>query len=79
MRLRSRIRHALQSRSQVSLGQLLADHPLQHGLAELVAYLSLASEDNRALIDDAAPQCVTWTDPQGRRRAANMPMVLFSR
>lgn len=30
-------------RSQISLGEIVAKHPLRHGLAELVAYLQLAA------------------------------------
>ena len=40
-RLTRNIRHALQTRSQVSLPELIQTQPLQQGLAELVAYLHL--------------------------------------
>ncbi|MBI3524198.1 MAG: DUF3375 domain-containing protein [Betaproteobacteria bacterium] len=40
------IRHALQDRSQVTLRELCEMQPLQHGLAELVAYLQIAAEQS---------------------------------
>jgi hypothetical protein len=77
--LASRIRRALQTQPQVSLGQLLESHPLQRGLAELVAYLSLAAEDAHAIIEDEQRQSVTWTDPSGKVRYATVPLVIYGR
>ena len=78
-RLRANVGAALQRRDRVSLAELLKEHPLQHGLAELVAYFAVASEDARALVDDASTQRVTWADPSGRGRAADVPLVVFTR
>ncbi len=78
-RLASRVRRALQMRSQVSLVDLLQAHPLEQGLAELVAYLSLAAADGSSLIDDVRHQTLTWTDDEGRVRQATLPMVVFCR
>ena len=78
-RLLSQIRRALQGQPQVSLGDLVEAHPLEHGLAELVAYLSLASGDRRAVIDDARRQTLEWTDAAGKRRQASLPLVIFGR
>jgi hypothetical protein len=78
-RLAGYIRRALQTRRQISLVELVAAHPLEQGLAELVAYLHLASEDRRAVIDDAGCQALSWVDQDGRRRQATLPMVIFNR
>ena len=78
-RLRGQIRLALRRHDQISLGQLLQSHPLEQGLAELVTYLSLASDAERAVIDDSSPQIVTWTDAAGLSRRATIPLVIFSR
>jgi flagellar motility protein MotE (MotC chaperone) len=77
--LAERIRKALQTRSQVSLGELVASHPLERGLAELVAYLSLAADDNHAIIEDERRQSISWTDPSGAERHATIPLVVYSR
>ncbi|MBZ4401246.1 DUF3375 domain-containing protein [Myxococcus sp. AS-1-15] len=78
-RLRLNVREALQAREQVSLAELVREHPLQHGLAELVTYLSLASEDRKASVDDARTQDLFWTDASGATRRASLPLVLFVR
>jgi hypothetical protein len=78
-RLGSQIRRLLQRRAQVSLAEVAAAHPLEHGLAELVAYLSLASDDPAAVIDERRRESIAWTDAEGRRRQATVPLVIFAR
>jgi hypothetical protein len=77
-RLLSQIRWALQTRHQISLADLVEHFPLEQGLAELVAYLSLATEDDAAVIDDRDKQQISWTDAAGTRRRATMPLVIFN-
>lgn len=77
--LRSHVRRALQGRAQVSLAELVEQHPLALGLAELVTYLALASDDPDAVIDGAQTQHVRWVDAQGTTREAAMPLVIFTR
>jgi hypothetical protein len=78
-RLAGQIRRLLQRRTQVSLAEVAAAHPLEHGLAELVAYLSLASDDAAATIDEERREAIHWTDAEGRRRQATVPLVIFAR
>jgi hypothetical protein len=77
-RLGMHIRRALQTRNQISLAELVAVNPIEQGLAELIAYLSLAAEDRRALIDDTSTQTLVWTDGDGNHRQATLPLVIFS-
>ena len=77
--LANQVRRLLQRRGQVSLAEVAAAHPLQHGLAELIAYLGLAAEDPAAVIDEGRREIVTWEDDEGRRRRASMPLVIFAR
>jgi hypothetical protein len=77
--LMSRIRQALQTRHQISLADLVGEWPLEQGLAELVAYLSLASDDDAAVIDDSRKQTLVWTDENGSQRQATLPLVVFGR
>ncbi len=76
-RLAAWIRQMLQEKSQVSLAELVLRHPLEQGLAELVAYLSLASESGRASFDENCPETVRWVDAVGRARQASLPRVIF--
>ena len=78
-RLAAAIRWALQTRHQVSLTELTEDFPLQHGLTELIAYLSLAAESDKAVIDESSQQTVLWTDRSGTQRRATLPLVVFTR
>lgn len=77
--LAQRIRRALQERTQVTLAELLKEHPLEQGLAELVAYLQLAVEQGAAVADDAQDDVVSWQLPAGTCRRARLPRVIFSR
>ena len=76
-RLRARLRRAMQTCRQVSLVELLEAHPLEHGLAELVAWLSLATGEGRGVIDDSRLQTVDWVDSTGCARRATLPTVVF--
>ncbi len=78
-RLMQAVRRLLQSRSQVSLQDLVETQPLEQGLAELIAYLSLAADDPDALIDDGRRVAIAWIDDAGANRRAFMPAVIFKR
>jgi len=78
-KLKKQIRNALQTRDQVTLAQILSAHPLEKGLAELVTYLTLAAEDDKAWFDDSLTQKAVWTDTGGIDRQATFNAVIFSR
>ncbi len=79
--LRANIRQALQSRSQISLRQLVEEFPIRKGLAEVVAYLSLADKDDKALVAAEATESetLTLTTETGRLRNIRLPKVIFTR
>jgi Protein of unknown function (DUF3375) len=77
--LASHIRQSLQTRSQVSLVELLQARPLQQGLGELVAYLQLASVAAQSVVDEGTLETVSWTSADGVLRSAKMPRVIFVR
>jgi len=78
-RLQAQIWRSLQRRDQVSLSDIVAEHPLELGLSELVAYLSIASEDPNSIIDDQSKTDIDWVDDEGTARRATMPRVIFVR
>lgn len=82
-RLGGHVRRALELASQVTLSDLVQQHPLQHGLAELVTYLQLADEGFNATVDESRPELVTWQasgeNGQAIRRQARLPRVIFVR
>ncbi len=76
------IRQALQTRAQITIRELVALHPLRHGLAELVGYLQLAGsaeEKREAVVDESRSEVVEWPAGNGRVRRARMPVVTFLR
>lgn len=79
LKLKHIIRNALQTRDQVPLSDILAEHPLKQGLAELVTYLTLAGEDERAQFDENRQHRITWTDDGGVTREAAFSAVIFNR
>ncbi len=77
--LRSRIRFALQDKTQISLQELIKIYPVQKGLSEIVAYLHIASESDHSLINSEINEAIDWLDDKGQQREAAMPQVVFTR
>ena len=77
------VRRVLQGAPQVTLRELCDQRPLQHGLAELVAYLELACEGFKSTIDETAEDIIVWwgEDRDGREQTkqAQLPRVIFIR
>lgn len=77
------IRQALQDRSQITLRELCEMQPLQHGLAELVTYLQLASDAFKSVVDEEVPEVIVWSceglDGQEYKKQARLPRVIFVR
>ncbi|OLT50118.1 DUF3375 domain-containing protein [Cellulosimicrobium sp. CUA-896] len=82
-RLARTVRDALGRRGQVSLADLVHDAPLEHGLAELVTYLSLDDPRFAVVHDDDRSDEVTWTGeapaPPGDTGDAHAPVVRVAR
>lgn len=77
-RLLKNIRKALQTRSQISLHELLSLYPLQQGLAELVTYIQLASESATATFDENSSETVFWLTTTGVEKMAKINTVIFT-
>ena len=77
-RLMSNVRRALQTRRQVSLAAVVADSPLEQGLAELATYLKLATQDVAAVIDDERSETIHWGGDGEVQRQATLPLVIFT-
>lgn len=69
--------------AQVTLAEVIAAHPLQQGLAELVAYLAMAGDSPNASFDDSMMDLVHWQESAASapamRRASQIPRVIFTR
>ena len=78
-RLTRHVQLTLQRRSQVGLGELVAQRPLEQGLAELVTYLSLTDPAFTLVFDEQRSEQVRWMDSDRRSRVATLPRVTFAR
>lgn len=78
-RLTAEIRKALQLRPQITLAELVEHCPLEQGLTELLAWLSLASEDHKTLFDESHRDILHWKDDKGRQRRVQLPRIIFNR
>jgi hypothetical protein len=83
VRLTSHIEAALLERETVTLRELMELQPLQHGLAELVAYLELGTSRFKTEIfafmtDSVVLRCDTETNSLTERHA-KLPRILFLR
>ena len=73
------IRQALQERSQISLAELVAIHPLRQGLSELLAYLQLAGNSKDTAVDEKTVESLDWQLSDGSRRRVRLPRIIFTR
>lgn len=82
-RLVRHIRQALQARAQITLRELVDGQPLEHGLAELVAYLQLGVESFKTVVDEERADLIAWdavgNDGATLRRQARLPRLIFVR
>ncbi len=81
--LSQHIRQALQIEAQTSLQQLTQQHPLQHGLTELIAYLQLGNDTFQTVVDEDTIDTISWMSmaPDGVKhyKTAKLPRVIFVR
>ncbi|MFE9816958.1 DUF3375 family protein [Streptomyces sp. NPDC005773] len=78
-RLTAAVHQALGSRTQVSLAETLREHPLEQGLAELVAYLALPDDGFTTVFDDQRQEEIAWPSEEAVQQVATVPVVTFAR
>ncbi len=90
--LRKNIRQLLQTRPQVSLIEVLKAYPLQQGLAELVVYLVIATNNKNTLINEDVCETLPLSSQLQNNlsgikhdllrispRMASIPQIIFTR
>lgn len=75
--LREHVTASLAGRDQVSLAEVVAEHPLERGLAELVTYFAVGDEPDAAVVDEASHDEIAWTPEPGTTRSAQVPRLIF--
>ena len=78
-RLKSSIDDVLAGAEQATLAEITDAHPLQQGLAEIVAYYQLASDSEWASIHPETTQQLSWSLPDGSIREATIDQIIFVR
>lgn len=77
--LAERLRRILQRRPQVTLRELVVEHPLRHGLAELITYLQIGSEREDTIVEEGTVDEIEWETQEGGTRRATLPRMIFLR
>ena len=72
-----RISQRLSRKPQVSLREILDEHPLENGLAELLTYFSIASQSPKHVINDEQYESIPLQ--KGGARSARVPQIIFTR
>lgn len=77
--LRDHIRGLLAVNSQVTLVEVLAEYPLEKGLAELMTYMAIASEWPQAIFLEDETDVVDVSLSEEVSRYATIPRIIFNR
>jgi hypothetical protein len=72
------VRAGLLDHQQVGLSELVAEHPLDHGLTELIGYLSLTDPAYDVVFDSDRREQVGWSTADVER-VADLPAVSYVR
>jgi hypothetical protein len=71
---------ALQTSQQVSLSDILEQHPLEQGLGELMAYVQIHAQEQAAFDSEDIPDArYPWIDEDGKTHSARTAELLFTR
>lgn len=78
--LRENVKRALMSRSDITLAQLIASYPVKQGVAEVIAYVQIASRDARHTIDHTVHDEVSITTRHSDEpKLILIPRIIFRR
>jgi hypothetical protein len=77
--LQANIQKELQTQDQITLSTVIEKHPLSKGLAELITYLTIASENSFAIFDELHNDEIRWQDNSGIWKKVTISRVIFNR
>jgi hypothetical protein len=77
--LRSHIAELLRGRAQVTLAEVTAAYPPEHGVAEVVGYLRIAAGDPAATVDESITETVVLPAHGNKtKKRVRLPRVIFA-
>ncbi len=78
-KLKTNIRKLLRTKEQATLPEVIAQYPIEQGLAELVTYFALAGADDKAIFHEEIREQIFWHDDKGVKHGATLPRIIFNR
>ena len=76
--LAERVERMLRSDYQVTLSEVLAEYPPKRGLAEVLAYMSIAAERG-SIFNETSYEEISWLSEDGYFSKVKIPTVIFLR
>ncbi|MBA7485668.1 hypothetical protein ES707_21218 [subsurface metagenome] len=78
--LKTRINEMLETHSQITLKSIVDRFPVERGLAEVLTYVSIASKDEKALINEEnCESLILWNKTSNRYFKIELPQIIFCR
>ena len=77
--LKTAIDKSLQKCKQASLVEILDDFPIQKGISELVAYISIAKESDNVMIEESIKEHIVVKNSEGITQNVSLPKIVFVR
>lgn len=76
--LKQNIQKCLTSNIQIQLGEIVKTYPVRKGIAELAAYLKIASDDDRAVFLDDQTERIWIDTPDNVAKEVTIPKIIFT-
>lgn len=77
--LQDNIKRLLMSRSEVTLEEVVTSYPVKQGMAEVIAYVMIATKGHQHTIDRTIRDTVSITTRDGDSRMVAVPRIVFRR
>ncbi|MDX2076208.1 MAG: DUF3375 domain-containing protein [bacterium] len=77
--LHENIKRMLMSRKEVTLSEVITSYPITHGIAEVIAYLMIATDEPNHLVDRNIQDIISIKTHIGDERDVIVPRVIFRR
>ena len=78
-KLKNRIDFLLQSQGNISLSEIIEHYPLELGLSELITYMVIAGDNEKASFKADKQAQVQWQDENGKQKIARFDEIIFQR
>jgi len=77
--LHENIKRILMSRTEVTLNEVIKSYPITHGIAEVIAYLMIGTDEPNHLVDRKIQDTISIITHTGDEKDVIVPRVIFRR